>query len=114
MGYLSDFSVSVVGHPERAAALVEALTAATSYEFYEISPGVAFVGDVKWYDFQDDVAVVSRGFPGLLVEVERVGEDHPDLVRQRFRDGVAGLECRAVLTWPGLSGPEGVAAAREP
>lgn len=51
---------------------------------YEVS---AVLIDAKWYDHEEDLLRLSTQFPGVLIEVEGVGEEPGDQWRLRVRDG---------------------------
>lgn len=53
---------------------------------YEVS---ATLSEVKWYDHEEDLLRLSTQFPGVLIELEGVGEEPGDQWRMRVRDGKA-------------------------
>lgn len=103
MGYESGFGARFLSGAD-AQPLADAINEVAHYSAYVLD-GEAVVHGVKWYEYVEDFRSISSSFPGQVIEVERVGEEYPDIVRQRFRDGLAGPESKGVITFPDLADP---------
>lgn len=85
MGYLTFYNFSISGSAEATAAVKEAiLKAADPFEHCD-DPEEGF--QAKWYDYNKDLANISKDHPGVLIEVSGDGENADDRWKARYRDG---------------------------
>ena len=88
MGYYSKYTVSAYDGQDKSYVYLEyrddwesTFNAITGFPFYHLDE------ETRWYDCEEDMIKVSKRYPDLLFEVERIGEDPDDRVIMRFKNG---------------------------
>lgn len=59
----------------------------------------AFVPCEKWYEHEEDMAILSKKFPDVLFTLHGEGEDRDDMWDKHFRNGMM-QECCADIVYP--------------
>lgn len=110
MGYYSDFAVSVIRKeesvtPEQLNACLtevnENAQEASCEKFCDTPPfgmdyGISF--NAKWYDRETDLPAITAKYPGIVIQVDCVGEDG-EMWRERYANG-KGESHNAIITYP--------------
>lgn len=97
MGYYSSFEV--IDTNFELEELHDILEECTRYSFY-LYDGVLSTNDTcKWYDCEKDLALITQDYPGKFIEMERIGEESPDIARYMAKDGLV-TTITPELIWP--------------
>ncbi len=51
---------------------------------------------VKWYDWEDDMKLLTKALPGIVLHLKGIGEDHDDIWQAHFLNGKSQY-CRAII-----------------
>jgi len=93
MGYYTEYSLTAENSQEDIKARIEEVSGYSDL----------FTGEKwKWYDHEEDCKAVSKEFPNVLIELEGIGEESPDLWRKYFKNGKMQI-CRGQITYPKFS-----------
>lgn len=93
MGYYSSYE-AIRGFTEESVAMLNTIS---GYDFDCDDSFLAY--DVKWYDYKNDLKELSAKFPDTLFEVERIGEESPDIERIYAKNGKV-LSLKPQIIWP--------------
>lgn len=79
MGYYTNYTLEIKGKGPIYDRLMSQLDTEVPNENYGYSLE-AFVNDraesIKWYDYKEDMATLSLGWPNVLFTLKCIGEDH--------------------------------------
>ena len=97
MGYCTDYKLSVDPHLD----LEDELKDMTGYTFHLVDNLVLYydLDYSKWYSYHIDMQILSKRYPDHLFTLEGVGEDHGDIWRNYYKDGVS-QEHTAKIVFP--------------
>lgn len=99
MGYYTDYNLSVsVDNPHTAALIEEEIRKMGVFDFVHCDREMS-QSQIKWYDWADDMALLSSKFPDVLFELHGDGEDANDLWDAYFLGGKM-QECKAEIVFP--------------
>lgn len=85
MGYYTDYTLLLYKNDELQSVdhdWEEELKEETGYYFDE-----GRVGDVKWYNHEEDMLRISRNHPDITFELIGVGEVHGDFWKKYIKNG---------------------------
>lgn len=87
MGYYTNYSITIMKDPNKEEdsfweAFDELTHSCCSKEFINYG-----VWEAKWYNWQDDMVVLSRKFPQMLIQLEGDGEEPLDIWVATFCNG---------------------------
>lgn len=105
MGYYTDFTLKIDGPEEAIEAMRNSdYLSATDYgplleNFYEYRDGTYSWGDIKWYEFEEDMTEISKRNPDLFFTLYGDGEQDDDLWVAYFYRGQSE-KFDAVITYP--------------
>jgi hypothetical protein len=108
MGYYTSFT-----YASESEATLEEFAKAEAEHFgdpsYGYQLGESGYAHGKWYDFDEDMAAISKLLPGKLLVVDGEGEEYPDIWRAFFKDG-QHIETVQQPTWVRPATPTGATA----
>jgi len=58
--------------------------------------------EIQWYSWRDHLAEVSTRFPGIIIKIDGVGEEFPDIWKARFLNGNCEV-VKAEITFPSFT-----------
>ena len=93
MGYYSSYEKLSEFTEEQEKALWEIL----GYELDADADYLAY--EVKWYEHEKHLKLLSEKYPNTLFSVERIGEEYPDIERIYAKDGKV-LSLTPSIIWP--------------
>jgi len=105
VGYYTDFTLKIDGPEEAVEAMRNSdYLSATDYgplfeNFYHNKGGLYHWGDVKWYEFREDMTEISKRNPDLFFTLWGDGEEDSDLWVAYFYRGKYE-EFKAQITYP--------------
>jgi len=105
VGYYTDFTLKIDGPEEAIEAMRNSdYLSATDYgplfeNFYHNKGGLYHWGDVKWYEFREDMTEISKRNPDLFFTLWGDGEEDSDLWVAYFYRGKYE-EFKAQITYP--------------
>lgn len=103
MGYYTYFTLDVEPQkslsPEEIVPLEEEIDKLCVFEGGDISCG--YVGEAKWYDYQEDMRLLSARFPDVLFTLHGDGESGEDMWNTYFLSGRM-QHCQAEIIYPDL------------
>jgi hypothetical protein len=94
MGYYTSFTLKYTGDLDRQTLVTE-LEKITPYTWYDD----LILPDVKWYDYQTHMKLISKKYPDILFILDGEGEESGDIWRQYFKNGLSKFD-RAELSFP--------------
>lgn len=111
MGYYTDYSVRITGFEDQES--VDFFEFKEMYKetgaFHDFKQSTNFTADngmiefclieCKWYDWEKDLKEISKRYPYLMIEVEGVGEEFPDIWKARVRNGKSEI-MKAEIVFP--------------
>lgn len=97
MGYYSSFEV--IDTDFELEELHDILEDYSDYTFYLYDGILRSTDSYKWYGCKDDLANITRDHPGKFIEIERIGEESPDIERILAKDGIV-QSIEPELVWP--------------
>ncbi|QAY08764.1 hypothetical protein SEA_GENIE2_106 [Streptomyces phage Genie2] len=90
MGYYTRYQLEIVTDSERAKDLIDAADSVIIPGSYELSLSRLLNGNydtMKWYDWESDMAALSRDWPNVLFAISGEGEEPGDLWKAWVRNG---------------------------
>jgi hypothetical protein len=97
MGYYSSYEV--IDTDFNLVELKDILGEYTNYPFSVYDGALRSSGTYKWYYWKDDLAKITADYPGKFIEIERIGEESPDMERGLAKDGMV-TSVTPELIWP--------------
>lgn len=105
MGHYTSFELEIIRDSEMAREILEKKDSITIPGRYELNLGRLIAGnydEMKWYDWREDMKMLSQEWPNVLFALSGDGEEH-DLWKAWFRNGrMAEAEARIVYDEPDL------------
>lgn len=102
MGYYTDFEITIdaIDDVKRTEVddYVNSLGEDNGFSWMTNYATGQWSGNLKWYDWREDVAAVSAKFPDITIWVEGHGEDNEDVWKAYFKDG-KGMFAKAELVF---------------
>ena len=95
MGYYSCFELtSLGGTPKDDEEIVKYLNEHKEESFaenmlYALEYAGGYGEPCKWYDMKEDMIKLTTIFPGMLFQIDRVGEESVDIEQAYFRSGLS-------------------------
>lgn len=105
MGYYTDFTLKIEGPEEDIEAMRNSdYLSQTDYgplfeNFYHSKGGLYMWGDVKWYEYPEDMLEISKRNPTLFFTLWGDGEEESDLWVSYFYQG-QHEHFKAQITYP--------------
>lgn len=92
MGYYTDFELKQEGCPEDLYEKLESEVAKMNIFGYG-NAADGWYENAKWYDYDDDMCILSLRFPDVLFRLDGCGEDNSDIWRHYYKGGKAQRDC---------------------
>jgi|SRR5215217_1395397 len=91
MGYYTKYAISTdsIEHNEQ---IIQDIIERSEY----INP---LEEECKWYDHEEDVLEISEKYPTVLIKLEGIGEEPPDMWHKYFKNGQMQT-CKAEIVYP--------------
>lgn len=102
MGYYTHYQINIEDTTgkhdiaELTKQIVRRLEEISRYSSYYSCGGFIDMGDIKWYDYEDDMDILSREFPDVFFRIDGDGESSEDLWTSYWKNGMYQL-CQAVI-----------------
>ncbi len=91
MGYLTNYTLAVEGPDQQCIDCAKRIGEVALGEMPEGSPDEVFQmirdNDLKWYEWESDLKVVSAEFPDVLIHVDGAGGETGDIWKAWFKGG---------------------------
>lgn len=89
MGYYTNYEIEVHVNTEDRDEFVKEFEDVTEYAVDWIGHTILHgeLRDVKWYDHAKDLEKLTAKFPKIVIYVDGVGEDYPDIWRAKAVNG---------------------------
>jgi len=106
MGYYTDYSLSAEPYRNRSGQTEENIKRLEEevQKMNVFDYGGDYVSgwwaNAKWYDWEEDMALLSKRFPDFLFALEGSGEDLEDIWGVYFLDGRIMRDARIIVTKP--------------
>ena len=104
MGYYTNYTLRVhdgdadlIQVKRRLDEIMEMLGPESCFEV--VDDEIVSVDTLKWYDHDEEVAHLSKSFPGVVFELHGEGEGVGDIWNAYYRDGLCQI-CRAEIVIP--------------
>ena len=99
MGYYTNYTLTQTGCAKRdIKRLEDEIEKLNVFEDGAIEDGL--YGYAKWYDYDIDMRLLSRRFPGVVFYLEGDGENSDDLWGNYYMDGRAQYGALEVVEYP--------------
>ena len=106
MGYYTRYELEIVRDSERAKDLIDSADSVTIPGSYDLNLSRLLNGNydtMKWYDWESDMASLSKDWPNVLFALSGEGEEPGDLWKAWVRNGkVVKVQGRIVYDVPDL------------
>lgn len=101
MGYYTEFTIEEVTGPEEIVRqfVTEVASGIVKVESYGDELKRLLEDESKWYDHEDDMKIISKSYPNIIITLRGVGEEQPDLWVKHFCNGQM-QKSQAVITYP--------------
>jgi len=99
MGYYTDFKLKIISNPNSLpeSPVFSRLEEISGYGGIEEYGGELY--EVKWYDHEEDLILLSKEFPELVFQLDGKGEENSDIWRKFFQNGKFSTS-KAIITLP--------------
>jgi hypothetical protein len=95
MGYYTDYKLEYKGDLDQET-LITKLEEVSGYRWWD---NYLTLPDVKWYEHDHHMEVISREYPDILFILTGEGEESGDVWRKYFKNGLSKYD-RAELSFP--------------
>lgn len=104
MGYYTQFEGSIIGPVDSAVEYRVANAIADEFwfddpDFYYVDQVFSACGEMKWYDWREDMEKISLQFPTVTIYLHGEGEDSEDMWNAYFKNGKS-VVYHAQITYP--------------
>ena len=102
MGYYTNFELSILDKESRELTALDKTLLEDEIDKMDVFDGGniddGYYTYAKWYDYDEDMALLSARFPGIVFYLHGDGEETTDIWDAYFLDG-AGQFCPATISY---------------
>jgi hypothetical protein len=99
MGYYTNFKLKIISNPNSLPEnpIFSRLEEISGYGGIEEYGGELY--DVKWYNHEEDLILLSEEYDELVFQLDGKGEENGDIWRKFFKNGKYSFS-QAIITFP--------------